>query len=220
MDLKVIYDAAHAFGVKKNNTSILNAGDLSILSFHATKAFNTIEGGAIVCHDKKAKQRIDYLKNFGFAGETTIIAPGINAKMNELQAAFGLLQLKSFDEQIKKRHYITTQYRNLLKNVKGIRFQEDMEDVKHNYSYFPIFVDKGYPLTRDELYHKLKENNIFGRRYFYPLMSDMTVYKALPSAKPSNLPEANKLTNKVICLPIYPELTMLESNRIIDLIVK
>lgn len=216
--LKVIYDAAHAFGVTKNNSSVLNFGDLSVLSFHATKAFNTIEGGAIICHDEKTKQRIDYLKNFGFAGETSIIAPGINAKMNELQAAFGLLQLKTFMDQVKKRQGITSQYKKLLTNVEGIRFMEEMINVSHNYSYFPVFIDKDYPLTRDELYNKLKENNVYGRRYFYPLISDLTVYKTLPSAKPSNLPEAKKIADEVICLPIYPDLTKTQQEFIINCI--
>lgn len=205
--LKVIYDAAHAFGVEKNGTSILNAGDLSILSFHATKVFNTIEGGAIVSHDEKTKKRIDYLKNFGFAGETKVIAPGINAKMNELQAAYGLLQLNAIDSQLEKRKIIANTYRELLKDVEGISFFKDMDEVKHNYAYFPIFVDdKVYRLNRDELYNKLKENNIFGRRYFYPLISNFSTYKGFASAKPSNLPVANKVAEQVICLPMYQAL--------------
>ncbi len=205
--LKIIYDAAHAFGVKKNGNSILNYGDLSVLSFHATKTFNTIEGGAIVCHDQKTKKRIDFLKNFGFADEVTVVAPGINAKMNELQAAFGLLQLDSFADQIKKRKDITEKYRKLLKDAKGIRLLTDMENVKHNYSYFPVFIEKDYPFTRDDLYNKLKENNIYGRRYFYPLISDFPTYRGLFSAHHENLSNAVKTANEVICLPIYPELT-------------
>jgi len=217
--LKVIYDAAHAFGVEKNNHSILNYGDLSILSFHATKPFNTIEGGAIVCHDEKTKKRIDYLKNFGFAGETTVIAPGINAKMNEIQSAYGLLQLKTFKAQIAKRKIIADTYRELLKDVNGISFINDIEGVKHNYAYFPIFVDeKKYGMSRDKLYEKLKQNNIFSRRYFYPLISEFSMYKGLDSAKPSNLSNATKTANQVICLPIYPELDILEIRRISALI--
>lgn len=205
--LKVIYDAAHAFGVKQDENSILNFGDLSVLSFHATKAFNTIEGGAIICKDEKTKSRIDYLKNFGFADETIVVAPGINAKMNELQAAYGLLQLKSFEELTLKRKKIANHYRDVLKNVNGIRFLDDIENVHHNYSYFPIFVDASqYNMTRDELYYKLKENNIYGRRYFYPLISEFPTYRGLPSSDPENLKIASTIANEVICLPIYPEL--------------
>ncbi|MBK6345988.1 MAG: DegT/DnrJ/EryC1/StrS family aminotransferase [Bacteroidales bacterium] len=206
--LKLIYDAAHAFGVKVDGQSLLNFGDLSILSFHATKVFNTIEGGAIICHDEKMKQRIDYLKNFGFAGETTVIAPGINAKMNELQAAYGLLQLKYVDDNIAKRKAIADSYRVQLKNVAGIRCLSDIEDVHHAYSYFPVLVDSGiYGKTRDELYEELKKHNIFGRRYFYPLISQFPTYRGLPSSKPENLVVAEEVADKVICLPIYPTLS-------------
>ncbi len=209
--LKVIYDAAHAFGVKQGGRSILNFGDLSVLSFHATKVFNTIEGGAIVCQDEATKKRIDYLKNFGFAGETEVIAPGINGKMNEMQAAYGLLQLKNIDENIKKRKHIAKQYRQLLENVKGLSFLTEKEDVQYNYSYFPIFIDEAeFGKSRDELYHKLKENNVFGRRYFYPLISQFPTYRGLASAKPENLPVAEQLTKQVICLPIYSELEIQE----------
>ena len=219
--LKIIYDAAHAFGVEENNNSILNFGDLSILSFHATKPFNTIEGGAIVCHDEKTKKHLDYLKNFGFVGETTVIAPSINAKMNELQAAYGLLQLKTFNEQISKRKIIADTYRELLKDVEGIRFLKDIEGVKHNYAYFPIFVDKKkYGVSRDKLYEKLKEHNIYGRRYFYPLISNFSTYKALDSAKPENLPVAERIAEQVICLPIYPELAIYDVEIITQLIKK
>ncbi len=205
--LKVIYDAAHAFGIKKDNNSILNFGDLSVMSFHATKVFNTIEGGAIICKDKKTKQRIDFLKNFGIAGETNVVAPGINGKMNELQAAYGLLQLKTIEEQINNRKVVADTYRSLLKNIDGIRFLEDMENVQHNYSYFPIFVDASkFPLSRDELYFKLKKNNIYGRRYFYPLISEFTPYRGLPSSNPDNLKDASIIADQVICLPIYPGL--------------
>ena len=217
--LKVIYDAAHAFDVKKNGNSILNFGDMSILSFHATKTFNTIEGGAIICKDAKMKKRIDFLKNFGFADETTVIAPGINAKMNEVQSAYGLLQLKSYREQTTERNLIANAYRNLLKDVDGIRVLEDIENVDHNYAYFPIYVDvKKYPLTRDALYKKLKENGIHGRRYFYPLISDFPTYRGLPSSNPANLRIASNTTTEVICLPIYPGLTNETIKRITDII--
>jgi len=205
--LKVIYDAAHAFGVTKNGNSILNYGDMSVLSFHATKTFNTIEGGAIICHDEKTKLRIDYLKNFGFAGETTVIAPGINAKMNEVQAAYGLLLLKYVDENITKRKSIADLYRNKLSNISGIHFLNDMKGVNHSYSYFPILVDeKMYGKTRDELYEELKKHNVFGRRYFYPLISQFPSYRGLISANPANLPIAEKISEQVICLPLYPGL--------------
>ena len=205
--LKIIYDAAHAFGVQVNGKSILNFGDLSILSFHATKVFNTIEGGAIICHDEKTKKRIDYLKNFGFVDETTVIEPGINAKMNEFQASFGLLQLKYIDENIAKRKVVADLYRNKLANIPGILFLNDFEGVKHSYSYFPILVDaKIYGDTRDNLYDYLKLHNIFGRRYFYPLISQFPTYRGLTSSKSENLPIATEIAEQVICLPIYPNL--------------
>ncbi len=217
-NLKVIYDAAHAFGVKKNGKSILNFGNLSILSFHATKTFNTIEGGAIICHDAETKKQIDYLKNFGFKNETSVVSLGINAKMNELQAAFGLLQLKSIDKDIAKRKKVAEYYRLLLKKIKGIRVLNDIDNVNHNYSYFPIFVEKNYPLTRDELYQKLKEKNVFARRYFYPLISEFSMYKKLESSKPENLSNAVIIANEVICLPIYPELSETEILLVFDII--
>lgn len=206
--LKLIYDVAHAFSVKVNEVPVVNFGDLSVLSFHATKVFNTIEGGAIVCHDAKTKQRIDYLKNFGFAGETTVIAPGINAKMNEVQAAYGLLQLKYVDENIAKRKAIANLYRNKLANIPGIRVLNDMKGVNHAYSYFPILVDaNAYGKTRDELYEELKKYNIYGRRYFYPLISQFPSYRGLNSAQEANLPVAGEVADQVICLPIYPNLS-------------
>lgn len=205
--LKVIYDAAHAFGVNYKGESICNYGDLSVLSFHATKVFNTMEGGAIVCHDAATKQRIDYLKNFGFAGETKIMAPGINSKMNEMQAALGLLQLKHHEDNIRKRKVICDAYRQELKDIKGISFVPIPEDTSQNYSYFPIFVNESESgISRDSLYLKLKENNIFGRRYFYPLISDFSMYNSLPSASPANLPVAAQITKQVICLPVFPGL--------------
>ena len=217
--LKVIYDAAHAFGVEVNGKSILNAGDLSTLSFHATKTYNTIEGGALICHDAETKKRIDYLKNFGFAGETTVVAPGINGKMDEVRAAYGLLALNYVDNAIAKRKKVAQQYREKLKSIPGISILEDMENVKHNYSYFPILVDtEKYGISRDELYEKLKEENIFGRRYFYPLISDFSTYRGLPSASKDNLPVANRIADSVICLPIHHELESKDITIITDII--
>ena len=219
--LKVIYDAAHAFGVNIEGKSVLNFGDLSILSFHSTKVFNTIEGGAIICHDEKTKQRIDYLKNFGIADEVTVVAPGINAKMNELQAAYGMLQLKYVDSNILKRKLITERYREQLKNVNGIHILDDINNVRHGYSYLPILVNtKEYGSTRDELFDKLKDNNIIGRRYFYPLISEFPTYRGLPSANPSNLPVAEKIASQVLCLPIYPDLSFDIVDRICSIIEK
>lgn len=217
--LKVIYDAAHAFGVKIDGNSVLNYGDMSILSFHATKVFNTIEGGAIICHDENTKKRIDYLKNFGYAGEETVIAPGINAKMNEIQAAYGLIQLNYMEDVFINRKKITNKYRELLKNTNGISFFSDISSVTHNYSYFPIIVEKElYGIDRDELNHKLKEHNIIGRRYFYPLISQFPTYKGLDSSSPSNLPIAEQITKKVFCLPIYPDLKLEDVERICGII--
>lgn len=213
--LKVIYDACHAFGVKVNGNSILNFGDLSVLSFHATKVYTSIEGGAIVCHDEITKKRIDFLKNFGFAGETTVVAPGINAKMNEVQAAFGLLQLKYVAEFIEKRKAITQIYLDKLNNVKGVTIFQDIESVEHNYSYFPVLIDANkYGLSRDDVYNRFKELNIFTRRYFYPLISQFPTYRGLPSAKADNLPVAEKITEQILCLPIYPDLDIQIVNKI------
>lgn len=219
--LKVIYDAAHCFGVKHKGVGICNYGDLSILSFHATKVFNTMEGGAIVCHDEATKKRIDYLKNFGFAGETTIMAPGINSKMNEMQAALGLVQLKHYDENINKRKTIANTYRKTLSNIKGISLLPEPMDTDSNYAYFPILInDKEFSISRDQLYEKLKQNNIFARRYFYPLISEFSMYKTLDSSMPSNLPTAIKLAEQVICLPIYPDLSKSNTRKITNLITK
>ena len=218
--LKVIYDAAHAFGVEVNGESVLNAGDMSTLSFHATKVYNTIEGGALICHDEKTKKRIDYLKNFGFAGETTVIAPGINGKMDEVRAAYGLLNLKQVDAAIEARHQVAVRYREALRDVKGIRVMEDILGVRHNYAYFPIFIDaEEYGMTRDELYFKMKEQNVLGRRYFYPLISDFSTYRALESAKTENLPNARKMADSVICLPMYHDLKDEDIVRILDVIM-
>lgn len=218
--LKVIYDAAHAFGVEKDGKSILEVGDMSTLSFHATKVFNTIEGGALICHDEKTKKRIDYLKNFGFANETEIVAPGINGKIDEVRAAFGLLNLKQVDAAIESRQQIAFKYRIGLKNVNGISFIEDSPNVRNNYSYFPIFINaKEYGITRDELYFKMKSDNVLGRRYFYPLISNFSTYKGLESAAKENLPIAHNIADSVICLPIYAGLTETDVQRVIDLIL-
>jgi len=219
-NLKIIYDAAHAFGVQQNGKSILNYGDLSILSFHATKTFNTVEGGAIISHDLETKKQIDYLKNFGFENETSVVTLGINGKMNELIAAFGLLQLENIDRDITKRQKVADLYREALSGIKGIRFLDDKPEVRHNYSYFPIFVEPDYPLTRDELYEKLKANNIFGRRYFYPLVSDFPMYQHLPTATKENLPVAHRLAEQVICLPMYAELNKDTIQNIVNLILE
>jgi dTDP-4-amino-4,6-dideoxygalactose transaminase len=218
--LKVIYDAAHAFGVKKDGVSILNYGDLSILSFHATKVFSTIEGGAIICHSQEMKHHIDNLKNFGFRGELVVEEPGINAKLNEIQAAYGLLQLKYIDGFILKRKAVTELYRILLKDVPGIYFLSDMEHITHSYSYFSIFIDEEvYGISRDALYEKLKENNIFARRYFYPLISDFEPYRELPSSATDNLPVATKAALQVLCLPIYVDLNEIDISRIVSIII-
>lgn len=219
--LKVIYDAAHAFGVKVDSKSILEAGDLSTLSFHATKTYNTIEGGALVCHDAETKKRIDYLKNFGFAGETTVIAPGINGKMDEVRAAYGLLELKHVDKAISQRQKVAQTYREELKNIPGISFMMDTPGVRYNYSYFPIFVDETiYGMTRDRLYFKLKDNDILGRRYFYPLISEFATYRGLASAGKENLPNAHKMAESIICLPMHHELSENDIIYITDLIMR
>lgn len=250
--LKVIYDAAHAFGLeipknekdyvrafdespnvltpsqgelaysqKVETESILNWGDLSTLSFHATKVYNTIEGGAMIMPNAETKKRIDYLKNFGFAGETTIVGPGINSKMDEIRAAYGLINLKLVDSAIEARHKVANKYREVLSSIDGITFFNDMPGVKHNYSYFPIFVDeKAYGISRDELYFKMKERNVLGRRYFYPLISEFSTYRGLESADPANLPNAHKMANSVLCLPMHHLLSDDDVQRIIDLIQK
>lgn len=219
--LKVIYDAAHAFGVEVNGKSILNEGDISTLSFHATKVYNTVEGGAMVMHDEKTKKRIDYLKNFGFAGETEVIAPGINSKMDEIRSAYGIINLRQVDAAIESRRQTAIKYRDALRNVEGITFFDDMPGVKHNYSYFPIFIDaEKFGMTRDELYAKMKELNVLGRRYFYPLISEFSTYRSLPSATKENLPVAHKMAEEVICLPMYAELTDEDVERVIDSVIK
>lgn len=248
--LKVIYDAAHAFALEipKNETdykvafdeannvfnpsqaakkveveteSILNWGDMSTLSFHATKVYNTIEGGAMIMHDAETKKRIDFLKNFGFADEVTVVGPGINSKVDEMRAAYGLLNLKQVDAAIEARKKTADVYREALRGVNGLTFYEDMPGVKHNYSYFPMFIDaEKYGMTRDELYFKLKDANVLGRRYFYPLISEFSTYRGLESARKENLPNAHKMADTVICLPMHHELSEGDMERILKLIVK
>ena len=216
--LKVIYDAAHAFGVKLHTGSVLNHGDLSVLSFHATKVFNTFEGGAIVCADAETKTRIDHLKNFGIEDEVTVVAPGINGKMSEFNSALGLLQLKGMDEALRKRKAIDARYREELAGIKGIHCLQKAGERIANYAYFPILVRPDYALSRDALYEKLQNNGIFARRYFFPLISDFPMYRELPSAARSNLPVAVSAANEVICLPIYPALSDVDVGRVIDII--
>ncbi|MCQ2129140.1 MAG: DegT/DnrJ/EryC1/StrS family aminotransferase [Bacteroidaceae bacterium] len=226
-NLKVIYDAAHAFGVTHKGKNVLEYGDLSTLSFHATKVYNTIEGGAMIMHDAEMKQRIDYLKNFGFAGETEVVGPGINSKMDEIRSAYGILNLRQVDSAIAMRRKVARQYVEALKGIEGLTtfpyieesFGNEEQQTTLNYSYFPIFVDeKQYGMSRDELYFKMKDNDVLGRRYFYPLISTFATYRTLPSANPQNLPNAHRLADTVICLPIHHALSEAEVNRIISLI--
>lgn len=217
--LKVIYDAAHAFALEVDGESILKAGDMSTLSFHATKVYNTVEGGALVMHDEKTKRRVDYLKNFGFKNEEEVVAPGINSKMDEIRAAYGILALRKVDDAIRQRQRVAVRYREGLRGTPGITYFEDMPGVRHNYSYFPVFVDAAeYGMTRDGLYEKLKENNIMGRRYFYPLISTFSTYCGLESAVSSNLPVATRMAESVICLPMHHELADGDVDRIIEIV--
>lgn len=219
--LRVLYDAAHAFGVKVNGESVLKAGDMSTLSFHATKVYNTIEGGALVVQDEQTKKRIDYLKNFGFANEVTVVGPGINSKMDEVRAAYGLLNLKQVDQCIEARGRADAFYREALKGVPGISMLEPTPHTRHNFSYFPIFVDeKQYGMSRDALYFKMKEHDVLGRRYFYPLISEFSTYRGLESANPENLPVAHRFANTVICLPMHHSLSVEDLNRVVELIKK
>lgn len=227
-NLKVIYDAAHAFGVTENGQSVLKAGDISTLSFHATKVYNTIEGGALICHSEEMKYHVDNLKNFGFRGETNVVAPGINSKMDEMRAAYGLLNLRQVDAAIEARKKVAKQYVEALQNVQGIKiFQPEvasfaslpycLSPCRLNYSYFPIFVDEEqYGMSRDALYEQMKANNVLGRRYFYPLITYFDPYKDIPSANPANLPIANKIANQVICLPMHHALSKEDVKRVID----
>ncbi len=216
--LKLLYDASHCFGVRYHGESLVHHGDLAILSFHATKVFNTFEGGAIVCRDRKTKQRIDYLKNFGFADEVTVMATGINGKMNEVQAAFGLLQLQHIDHVLEMRANVARRYREALCGVRGIRMPEAAPHTVDNHGYFPIWVEADYQLSRDALYHRLREAQVYARRYFYPLISNMPMYRGLPSAAPANLPAARAVSEKILCLPIYPDLTEEDQERIVGII--
>ncbi len=219
--LKVIYDAAHAFGVSVNGKSILENGDMSTLSFHATKVYNTVEGGALICRDEATKKRIDYLKNFGFANETTVVGPGINSKVDEMRAAYGILNLRKVDSAIEARHKVALKYRDALKDVDGISFFDDIQGIRHNYSYFPIFIDEEvYGISRDDLYEKMRASNVLGRRYFYPLISEFSTYRGLESARPDNLPNAHKMADTVICLPMHHVLSDDDINRTLELIVK
>ena len=232
--LKVIYDAAHAFGVEvpaeqygleaydeKGLAGIMNAGDMSTLSFHATKVYNTIEGGALVVHDEKTKKRIDNLKNFGITDQVTVVAPGINGKMDEMRSAYGILNLKQVDWAISQRNEVAKQYRSVLEKVDGITFWNDMPGVRHNYSYFPIFVDgEKFGISRDELYYKMAEQGVLSRRYFYPLISNFPTYRGLPSSAKENLPLANKMADEVLCLPMHHELSEADMNRILQFFEK
>lgn len=216
--LRLIYDAAHAFGVKHKGTSLLNFGDLSILSFHATKVFNTFEGGAIICPDAKTKLHIDHLKNFGFVDEVTVVAPGINGKMSEFNAALGLLQLKKIEANLLARAQIADRYRELLADVKGISCASEMPDTIPNNSYFPILVGNDFTVSRDRLFDALRENDVFARRYFYPLITDFPMYRGLPSAAHANLPVSREIASQVMCLPIYPDLQLDQVDFITDII--
>lgn len=219
--LKVIYDAAHAFGIEVDGKSILNAGDMSTLSFHATKVYNTIEGGAMVMHDEQTKKRIDYLKNFGFAGETTVVAPGINSKMDEMRAAYGLLNLRQVDAAIEARRKVAERYREALRDVEGVTFFDDMPRVRHNYSYFPIFIDaEKFGKSRDALYEEMKAEGVLGRRYFYPLITEFSTYRGLPSATRENLPVAHRLADTVLCLPMHHDLSDADIERVLKFFKK
>lgn len=219
--LKVLYDAAHTFGMRlQGGRSVLEYGDMSVLSFHATKVYNTFEGGAIICRDAKTKHRIDYLKNFGFADETVVIGPGINGKMNEMQAAFGLLQLQYIDGALERRAQVDARYRAALAGVSGIRLHPVPEGIRYNYPYFPVFVEGNFPISRDALYQRLRNNDIYTRRYFYPLISEFPVYRGLPSSSPGNLPVALDISHSVLCLPIYPDLDAATQDRIIHHVVQ
>jgi dTDP-4-amino-4,6-dideoxygalactose transaminase len=215
-NLKVIYDAAHAFGVQDESGSILRHGDLSVLSFHATKVFNTFEGGAIICPDAKTKNCIDHLKNFGFVDEVTVVATGINGKMSEINAAFGMLQLQYIDEALARRKELVLSYCELLQDVKGVRWLQGSGEKVANHAYFPILLDIDYPISRDELYQRLKDQGVFSRRYFYPLISDFPMYRGLPSARRDNLPVATDASQRVLCLPLYPAMRYDDVERIAD----
>jgi dTDP-4-amino-4,6-dideoxygalactose transaminase len=217
--LKVLYDACHAFGVKVDGTSVLNFGDLSVLSFHATKVFNTFEGGAVISHDPETKKRLDLMKNFGFASETEVVMTGMNAKMNEFQSALGVLQLKYVDEAITRRAVVFEHYRKVLSGIEGLTLIEEAEGVCHNYSYFPVLFDETIlGFTRDDAYVELKKRNIHARRYFFPLISHFEPYKDNPSSAPSYLRNAEQIAKRVLCLPVYPDLEWPDQMRIVEVI--
>lgn len=219
--LKVIYDAAHAFGVRVNGKSLLEEGDISTLSFHATKVFNTLEGGAIVCNSAEMKRKLDYLRNFGFEDEVTVVGPGINGKMDEVRAAVGLLNLQQVDRAIAARKAVAERYRAALRGIPGLRVLEDLPGVQHNYAYFPVFIDaKAYGRSRDEVYAAMKAQGVYGRRYFYPLISSFGPYAALPSASAENLPVAHKIAEQVLCLPMHHALSEEDVQRILDCLTK
>ncbi|MEW9581165.1 DegT/DnrJ/EryC1/StrS family aminotransferase [Paraburkholderia sp. DGU8] len=217
--LRVLYDAAHAFGVRRHGRSVLEFGDMSVLSFHGTKVFNTFEGGAIICRDAKTKRRIDHLKNFGFVDEVTVVGPGINGKMNEVQAAFGLLQLKHVDRIFAERARINERYRLAFQNVKGLRMLDVPSCCTRNYSYVPLRIEREFPVSRDALYEEMRRHSIAARRYFYPLISEFPTYRGLPSASQANLPVATAVSREVLCLPIFPGLDMRTQDKIIDIVL-
>jgi dTDP-4-amino-4,6-dideoxygalactose transaminase len=217
--LRVLYDAAHAFGVRKHGQSVLRFGDMSVLSFHGTKIFNTFEGGAIICKDAKMKRHIDHLKNFGFADEVTVVKPGINAKMNEVQAAFGMLQLRYMDQIATARAAIAGRYRSAFEGIEGLVLHEIPQHSTRNHSYFPVRITEKFPITRDALYDELRANNVLARRYFYPLISEFPSYRGLPSASPANLPTATRISREILCLPIYPALDIESQDWVIDVVL-
>lgn len=217
-NLRVIYDAAHAFGVKDSGGSILRYGDLSVLSFHATKVFNTFEGGAIICPSAKVKAHVDHLKNFGFVDEETVVAPGVNGKMNEFSAALGLLQLQHIDEVLRRRADISKRYMQELVNIPGISWITPPAMTRTNHAYFPVLVNEQYGLSRDDLYHAMRSHGIYARRYFYPLISDFSVYRGLQSSRPENLPNASRLSAQVLCLPLYPAMSNDDIERVVQTI--
>ncbi len=216
--LRVIYDAAHAFGVEDPKGSILRHGDMSVLSLHSTKVFNTLEGGAIICRDKEVSRKIKRMRNFGIVDEMTVSEFGINGKLNEISAAFGLIQLNYHSAGLARRQAIDTDYRTALRTISGIRCLWQSEHQKYNYGYFPILVEEDYPLSRDDLYFELRKRGINSRRYFYPLVSNLPMYVNLPSAAKDNLPIANRIANQILCLPIYSAMTEEQQERVVKVI--
>ena len=217
--LKLLYDAAHAFGVDDGGGSLLRHGDASVVSFHATKVFNTFEGGAVICHDTALKQQIDYMKNFGFAGEVSVVATGINAKMNEFQAALGLLQLRRVDESLARRAAVAERYRLRLAGVQGLNCPPLPTVLSHNHAYFPVRVDEAFRVDRDSLYEHLKRHGVLARRYFFPLITDFPMYREHAPDARRQLPVAYRVASEVLCLPIYAGLPLEQVDRIAELIV-